>query len=543
MIDAVAKNDREIPHPIETGFKIGQDNIQPFGLDIHNPVFLFSSVSIAVFVTLTLAFQERAVAFFGWLLPFLTSAFDWFFLSVADVFLLFCLYLMVSPLGKIRLGGRNAAPDHGYAGWFAMLFAAGIGIGLMYFGVAEPMTHYSSSLGGTVVENGGRIDSAPLDAAVDDPKAARDLAMAATILHWGLHGWAVYAVIGLALAFFGYNRGLPLTLRSTFYPILGERVWGWWGHAADILAVLATLFGLVTSLGLGTEQGLAGLNHLFGWDTGNAAKISLMAFVTLCAMTSVLRGLKGGVEILSKINIVMAVLLLLFVIVAGPTADIFDTMVSGGIAYVNDLLALSMPFARQDGNFADNWTAFYWAWWFSWSPFVGMFIARISRGRTIREFIFCVILLPTIVCFVWISAFGGTAISRVIADAADPIKDAALELKLFHLLAGLPLASVTSFLGIILVLVFFVTSSDSGSIVIDTITAGGKTESPIPQQVFWCGIEGIVAGTLLLVGGVNALSALQAMVVSSGLPFAIVLLVSMASLWIGLRESMREDAI
>ena len=523
----------------ETDFEVGQDNITPFGLDIHNPVFLISGLSIIAFVVVTLMFQEGATEFFGWLRPFLTSTFDWFFLASANIFVLFCLFLMVSPLGKVRLGGPDAKPEYSYKGWFAMLFAAGMGIGLMFFGVSEPMSHFGSSMGGVSVENGVRTDWAPLGAASGDVDAARNLGMAATIFHWALHPWAIYAVVALSLAFFTYNRHLPLTLRSAFYPIFGDRVWGWTGHIIDTLAVFATLFGLATSLGFGTQQALAGLNHLFDVPTGDVAKVVLIAAITGAALVSVLRGLDGGVKILSELNIALAALLLIFVIVVGPTAAIFETIISGGMAYVKEIIPLSMPFGREDANFSQGWTSFYWAWWISWSPFVGMFIARVSRGRTVREFVFCVIIIPTLVSVLWMGAFGGTAITQVVADAAAPVGKAALELKLFEMLAPLPLASITSLLGIVLVIVFFVTSSDSGSLVIDTITAGGKTDAPASQRVFWCVFEGLVAATLLLVGGAQSLTALQAMSVSTGFPFTIVLLVMCVSLYIGLRRAAR----
>ncbi|MCR9134647.1 MAG: BCCT family transporter [Alphaproteobacteria bacterium] len=539
MTDTTESPGAEAPHPIETDFKIGQHNITPFGLDIHNPVFLVSGLTIIAFVLITLMFQEAATGFFGWLRPFLTATFDWFFLSAANIFVLLCIALMITPLGAIRLGGDDATPDYGYIGWFAMLFAAGMGIGLMFFGVSEPMSHFASSMGGTAAEGGVRTDWAPLGAAAGDTAAARDLGMAATIFHWALHPWAIYAVVALSLAFFTYNRGLPLTLRSAFYPILGERIWGWWGHVIDILAVFATLFGLATSLGFGTEQALAGLNYLFGWSTGNGAKVILIAAITALALISVVRGLDGGVKVLSEVNIALAALLLVFVLLVGPTGDIFATIFSGGAAYVSNIVPLSMPFGREDTNFSQGWTSFYWAWWISWSPFVGMFIARVSRGRTVREFVFCVIVIPTIVCIFWMGVFGGTAITQVVADASAPVKDAALELKLFEMLKPLPLAGITSFIGIVLVLVFFVTSSDSGSLVIDTITAGGKTDAPVSQRVFWCTFEGIVAATLLLVGGAGALTALQAMAVSTGFPFTIVLLVMCVSLVIGLNQARK----
>ncbi len=539
MADTSIPPEEEIPHPIETDFDIGEQNIQPFGLDIHNPVFPISGISIVAFVLITLMFQEAAGQFFGDLRNMLTSSFDWFFLGAANIFVLLCIALMITPLGKIRLGGDDAVPDYSYLGWFAMLFAAGMGIGLMFFGVSEPMSHYASSLGGTAADGGARTDWAPLGAAAGDAAAARDLAMAATIFHWALHPWAIYAIVALSLAFFTFNRGLPLTLRSAFYPILGERVWGWWGHIIDTLAVFATLFGLATSLGFGTEQALAGLNYLFGWGTGPAAKVILIGAITALATISVLRGLDGGVKVLSEINIAMAALLLLFVIIVGPTGEILSTIGTGGVAYVKELIPLSNPFGREDTNFSQGWTAFYWAWWISWSPFVGMFIARVSRGRTVREFLFCVILIPTLVCVLWMGAFGGTAISQVSADAEAAVAAAPLELKLFEMLKPLPLAAITSFIGIVLVLVFFVTSSDSGSLVIDTITAGGKTDAPVSQRVFWCTFEGVVAATLLLVGGSAALSALQAMAVSTGFPFTIVLLAMCVSLVMGLMDSQK----
>ena len=540
MTNSTENSGADVPQPDDIDFEIGQDNITPFGLDIHNPVFLISGLSIVAFVILTLMFQEGATAFFGWLRPFLTSTFDWFFIGAGDIFALFAIFLIVSPLGKIRLGGQDAKPDYGYIGWFSMLFAAGMGIGLMFFGVSEPMSHFASSMGGTTIENGVRTDWAPLGAAAGDAIAARNLGMAATIYHWALHPWAIYATVALALAFFTFNRGMPLTLRSAFHPLFGDRVWGWTGHIIDILAVFATVFGLATSLGFGTQQALAGFNYLFGWGTGNFAQVLLIVIITAFALGSVVRGLDGGVKVLSELNMALAALLFLFILVVGPTGTIIETIASGGIAYVKNLIPLSMPFGREDVNFSQGWTAFYWAWWISWSPFVGMFIARVSRGRTVREFMICVVLIPTVVCVLWMGTFGGTAIAQVIADAAAPVKSAALELKLFEMLKPLPLASISSFIGIVLVIVFFVTSSDSGSLVIDTITAGGKTDAPVSQRVFWCSFEGLVAATLLLVGGAQGLTAVQAMAVSTGFPFTIVLLGMCISLYMGLRQAHKE---
>jgi BCCT family betaine/carnitine transporter len=524
-----------------TDYEVGQDNITPFGLDIHNPVFLISGISIAAFIIITLMFQQGSAEFFAWLRPAITSSFDWFFLSAGNFFVLFALVVCISPLGRVRLGGQDATPDFGYIGWFSMLFAAGMGIGLMFFGVSEPMSHFASSMGGIAVGDGGiRTDWAPLGAAAGDVEAARDLAMAATIYHWGLHPWAMYAVVGLGLAFFSFNCKLPLTLRSVFYPLLGDRVWGWPGHLIDIIAVFATLFGLATSLGFGTQQALAGFNFLYGWGTGSVAIVLLITFITAIALVSVIRGLDGGVKVLSEINMGLALLLLAFIFLVGPTGEIISTIVSGTGAYIADFIPLSMPFGREDANFSQGWTSFYWAWWISWSPFVGMFIARVSRGRSVRQFIICVILIPTALCILWMATFGGTALTQVIADSSATVGSAAQEIKLFHMLSDFPLSGFLSLIGIVLVLVFFVTSSDSGSLVIDTITAGGKTDAPVSQRVFWCTFEGLAAAVLLLVGGAEALSALQAMAVSTGLPFTIVLLAMCVSLWIGLSRAAKE---
>ena len=521
---------------IETDYTLGQDNIQPklgpFSLDIHNPVFVISGLTIVAFVFFALALPAQAELFFGWLRPALTSTFDWFFLVAGDIFVLVALALIVTPLGKVRIGGMDATPDYSYAEWFAMLFAAGMGIGLMFFGVAEPISHFLSSVG----EDAGAPDSwAPLAGAPGEEPEARRLGMAATIFHWGLHPWAIYAIVGLSLALFAYNKGLPLSVRSIFYPIFGERIWGWTGHIIDTLAVFATLFGLATSLGIGAEQANAGLEFLFGIPVNDVSKVLLIVGITAIALVSVIAGLDAGVKRLSEINMILAALLLGFVIVAGPTLAIATGFFGNLLAYAEYLPALSNPFGREDTNFSQGWTAFYWAWWISWSPFVGMFIARVSRGRTVREFITCVLLIPSAVSVLWMTAFGGTGVS-MLNEGYQALADAPLELKLFSMLDNLPLAGITSFVGIVLVIVFFVTSSDSGSLVIDTITAGGKIDAPLSQRVFWATFEGLVAIALLLGGG---LGALQAASVSTGLPFAIVLLLGTFALIKGLLSEPR----
>jgi len=526
--------------PIDTDYQVGQDNILlnvgPFGLDIHNRVFAISALTIIAFVLLTLMFQNQVEPLFSGVRGWLTSNVDWFFISAANVFVLLSIALVVSPLGRVRLGGTEATPDYSYLSWFSMLFAAGMGIGLMFYGVSEPLTHFGTSFAGTAAENGVRTDWAPLGGAVGNAESAERLAMAATIYHWALHPWAIYAVMGLGLALFSFNKGLPLTIRSVFYPILGERVWGWPGHIIDILAVLATLFGLATSLGLGASQAASGLHYLFGVPLGVTTQVLLVIGITALALISVIKGLDAGVKKLSEINMVLAGLLLLFVVVIGPTWAIATGFIDNIIAYFRYLPELANPVGREDSNFTSGWTAFYWAWWISWSPFVGMFIARVSRGRTVREFIISVLLIPSIAGAFWMTVFGGTAIKQVVVDGYQNVVEADLPLQLFSMLDVLPMSTITSFIAIVLVIVFFVTSSDSGSLVIDVISAGGKVDAPTPQRVFWCLFEGLVAIALILGGG---LVALQAMAVSTGLPFTFVLLVAAFSTVKGLMSEPR----
>lgn len=549
-------NDNESPEPligedgipapsgptdlIDTDYVVGQDNFSGqlvIKLDIHSKVFLISAGTILLFVLLTLALQEEAGAVFTAMRDGLTQNMAGFLLAAANIFVVLCIALIVSPLGKIRLGGKDAKPDYTYTGWFAMLFAAGMGIGLMFYGVAEPMSHFSAAHEGIVVgENGIRTDWAPLGGAAGNAQEALSLGMAATIFHWGLHPWAIYAIVSLALALFSYNKGLPLSMRSIFYPLLGERVWGWPGHIIDVLAVFATMFGLVTSLGIGAQQASAGIEQLFGVPVTNLSMVVLIIAITAVALWSVVAGVDKGVQQLSKVNMFLALLLLLFIIIVGPTIAILKGYFANLWSYASHLPALANPFGREDRNYMEGWTAFYWAWWISWSPFVGMFIARISRGRTVREFLIAVLLVPSLVSVLWMTAFGGTAIHQVVVENFTGVQDAALELQLFTMLGQFPWAAISSFLGIVLVILFFITSSDSGSLVIDTITSGGKVNAPVSQRVFWAVLEGVLAIALLLGGG---LVALQAMAVSTGLPFTIVLLVGCVAIVKGLMSEPR----
>ena len=507
-----------------TDYTVGQDNVQKWGFDVHNPVFGISASLIGLFLgAILLVEPETSKSFLDGIKWWIIGAFDGLFMWSANIFVIFCLGLIVSPYGKIRLGGDDAKPDYSRMSWIAMLFAAGMGIGLMFWGVAEPVAYYT-----------GWYET-PLNVIANTPEAAK-LALGATMFHWGLHPWAIYGVVALSLAFFAYNKGLPLSMRSVFYPILGDRTWGWAGHIVDILAVLATLFGLATSLGLGAQQAASGFHHIFGIENGLFLQITIIIVVTLLAVVSVVRGIDGGVKVISNINMLLALVLLIFVILV-TFAVSMGTVPTTIMSYIENIIPLSNPIGREDEAWMHGWTVFYWAWWISWSPFVGMFIARISRGRTIREFITAVLLVPTSVTILWMSVFGGVAIDQVANNVgtlgSEGLTD--VPLAMFQMFDSLPMGEVLSMLAIVLVLVFFITSSDSGSLVIDSITAGGKVDAPIPQRVFWALIEGAIAAALLWVGGTQAIEALQAGAISTALPFTIILLVMCVSLIMGLR--------
>ncbi len=478
---------------------------------------------LTAFVAGVLAFRDAAAGAFDALYAWLTSTFDWVFMAAGNVFVLFCLLLLATPLGRVRLGGPAARPDYSIWSWFAMLFTAGIGIGLMFFGVAEPLDHFRNP---------------PFGVEAADTAAAQGLAVAAAIFHWGMHPWAMFAVVAVALAFAAYNLGLPLTLRSAFYPVLGEAVWGWFGHVIDILAVFATLFGLATSLGLGAEQTAAGLAHLFGVPATDTTKVLLIAGITSIALVSVVAGMDKGVKRLSQANLLLALLLLAFVLAVGPTLDLFAGFVASIGHYLAAIGPLSNWAGRDDFDFLHGWTTFFWAWWLSWSPFVGMSIARVSRGRTVRGLVGCLLVVPVLLSALWFNTFGATALSLYLdgghTGAIEAVQAQQPELALFRMLEVLPLSGVTSSIGIVLVIIFFVTSSDSGSLVIDAITAGGKLDAPVAQRVFWCAFEGIVAITLLVSGG---LVALQTAALTTGFPIALVLIAMCYSIWKGLRAA------
>ena len=520
-----------------------------FGLEIYlTPVFVISSIAIIAFVIGSLVFQEGATKLFGALRVWLTTNLDWLFMITTNLVFLFCVVVAISPLGKVRLGGADAKAEYSYLTWLAMLFAAGVGIGLLFFGVSEPITYFQggsySPLGIETVYDAETVYTAGNVPDAGDPKvqAVSDLAIAATVFHWGLQGWAIYGIVGLSLAFFAYNRGLPLLIRSAFYPILGDRIWGWPGHIIDTFAIFAGIFGLATSLGLGVQQVTAGLNYLFGIPANGLTMVLLIVFITAIAMASVMTGINVGIKRLSQFNIILAFVLLLAVIILGPTLYIFRSIFTSLGTYVMKIVPLSNWIGREDTGFFHEWTTFYWAWWIAWAPFIGTFIARISKGRTVREFVIFVLFLPTLLCLIWFSAFGGTALHQFLTGGSTGVTDQVetynYELALFKMFEGLPWTTLLSCIGMTLTIIFFVTSSDSGSLIIDIIAAGGKVDAPIPQRVFWCTAEGLVAIALLLGGG---LKSLQAASLATGFPFAIVLLGMAVCVWIGLSQEVRES--
>jgi choline/glycine/proline betaine transport protein len=490
-----------------------------FHLDVHPWVFFISAGLIILFVVVAILFQTYLGNFFQVLQGAMSRYAGWFFIWTMNIVLVFVLALLLSRFGDIRMGGPDARPTFSTLSWFAMLFSAGMGIGLLFYGVAEPMFHYAAN----PLAEPGTTDAA---------RKAMDI----TFLHWGLHPWGIYTLVALSLAFFSFNKGLPLSIRTAFYPLFGEKIHGGIGNAIDIMATVATLFGVATSLGLGVQQVNAGLDHLFGIGQTRLIQVSLIAAITAVATWSVIRGLDKGIRRISEINIVFAGALALFVFILGPTLFILDALLENIGYYFQHLPQLSTwNETYEQSRWQHGWTIFYWSWWIAWSPFVGMFIARVSYGRKIREFILGVMLVPTFVTFLWITIFGNTALNIEMFGAGG-IAAAVQEnipVSLFLLLEHFPLSALTSGLGIAVVVTFFVTSSDSGSMVIDIITSGGNPDPPVFSRLFWAIMEGAVAGALLLGGG---LVALQTATITTGLPFALVILGMCFALYKGLSE-------
>ena len=492
---------------------------------VSKPVFLTSALLIIAFIIFGAFFNEQAELVFNQAKAFVSVRFGWFFIVVVNLALVMSIYMIFSRYGDIRLGHQTEKPEYNLVSWIGMLFSAGIGIGLLYWGTAEPLYHFMAP---------------PLG----EPEtiAAAKQAMNISFLHYGLHVWAIYGMVALSLAYFHYRVGLPLAIRSTLYPLIGKKIYGPMGHTVDTLAVFGTMFGVVTTLGLGVLQINSGLNTLFGIPNTITVQIILIAFITMLAGLSLFMGLDKGIKRLSDINILFTAVLLSFVIILGPTQFIVNSFIENIGNYLHQVIPLGMWTESYNGeeNWQSSWTIFYWAWWISWSPFVGVFVARISRGSTIREFILGVLLIPITILFLWFTAFGGSAIHLEMLAAVDPTMaspglieavKADTGSAIFKLMESYPLTSAVNLLIVVMIVLWFVTSSDSASFVIDMLTSGGDTNPPKIQRLFWAGTEGVIAAVLLAAGG---LGALQAASIVSGFPFAIVIVIMMYSLLRGL---------
>lgn len=495
------------------------------GMVVNKTVFFSAIAVIILSVGFTLIFEEQADYYFGMAQTYVSEHGGWIYTLAVNLFIVFCLYMAFGKFGKIRLGDKNSKPEFSLYGWFAMLFSAGIGNGLVLFSIADPVRDFLN----------------PPRLAGEDPALIAQEAINFSFLHHGIHGWAIYSVVGLSLAYFTFNRKMPLTLRSVFYPILGNRIYGWMGDVIDIMAVITTLFGLATTIGFGVGQINSGFTHVFGVPSSLFYQIIIILGVTAAATLSAFSGVNKGVQMLSKLNVRVAMIIFLLVLILGPTTFIFRSYIQNLGSYLTHFVEMSTWTESLQGT---DWqkmrTIMYWGWWISWSPFVGTFIARISKGRTIKEFILCVLILPALVTFLWFSAFGGTTMrdillgdTAMIAAVNDNISTA-----LYVFFDKFPLAIVLKSLGVILICSFIITSADSGALVVNSITSGGKLKTPPFQRVIWAVATGVIAAVLMYGGGLNAL---QTVVTISGLPFAILLIMMCFSLYRGMNEDFEKS--
>ncbi|KAF0284089.1 BCCT family transporter [Spiribacter roseus] len=501
-----------------------------FFATVNPTVFTASALIVGGFLAFGILLPAQATALFEAVHDLITAYLGWSYLVVVTFFVGFLIWLGLSRYGRIRLGQPGDRPHFRFSAWFAMLFSAGMGIGLVFWSVAEPILHYQNPPTGP----GGTREAA-------------GQAMIYSFFHWGLHAWAVYVVLGLSVAYFSFRHQLPLTIRSIFYPLIGDRIHGPIGHAIDTLAVFGTLFGLATSLGFGAMQLNTGLNELLGMPVGPVWQVGIIATITGFAVVSVISGLDRGLKWLSVFNLSLALLLLAFIFMAGPSLFLIRFLLESVGGYFQQLVGLSLSTgALQGTQWHEDWTMFYWGWWIAWSPFVGLFIARISRGRTIREFIGGVLALPTLFVFAWLTVFGGTALHLEVFGGNAGIAAAVSEdttVALYRTLDALPWSTLTSALATLLIATYFVTSSDSGTFVVDSLISRGATHSPRRQRVIWGITEGAVAATLLLIGGETALQGLQTGALTAGLPVAVILVVCCFSLMRALRYESTESDI
>lgn len=497
---------------MKTGFLKGMN---PF-------VTLVAFATTVLFLGYTLLFQETAQIAIDNVRSFITYYFSWYYVLLGAGFLVFNVWVAASPYGKLRLGNSTTKPEYSYFTWFAMLYAAGQGIGLIFWSIAEPMFHFQSN---------------PFSAGQTAEAAVA--AMRISFFHWGLHAWSIYCIVAVCLAYAAYRKGLALTIRSTLEPILGNKIHGRMGDSVDLLAILATIFGIATSLGLGVKQINAGLNYVFGIDISISVQLGLIAIITVVAICSVVSGVGRGIKIFSQLNFWLSIILMIFFLIWGPSRYLILLLIESTGDYIQNFIPLSL---WTDANHQDPaawtgwksswqgwWTVFYWGWWISWAPFVGVFIARISKGRTLREFILGVILVPTIFTFLWLALFGGTAISidlfgnGGVGKAVTENLATALYVT-FELMNVGDLAMVIGTLGTVLVSTYFITSSDSGTLVLTTIMSNGNPHPPIRHRITWGLLEGLVAAILLVAGGSAALSTLQTASIAASLPFSFIMI-------------------
>ncbi len=503
-------------------------NFVKWGFDMNLFVSLVAALLVGGFITFTLVKPDLAAKTFSDMNSLLNQKFNWLYIFTINAAVVFLLAMGFSKLGKIRLGGFTAKPEYSNFSWYAMLFSAGIGIGIFFYGVAEPIYHLSIP---EALQTGSAFDNFKM-----------------MYLHWGAHAWSLYGLVAIGLGYFSFNLHLPLSFRSLFYPIIKDKIFGIWGDIIDTFAVLAVLFGLATSLGLGAKQINSGLNYAFGVPNHESVQIILIAVITFLATLSVVSGISKGIKFLSQANTVISAVFLFFILIIGPTGYILSTYLSSMGVYIKEFINIGLftGITPETIEWQGGWTIFYWAWWISWTPFVGTFIARISKGRTIREVAIGTIILPTLIITLAMTILGATGISLneaydgVIAQAISANIATAMFEMIKYLVSNPILKMGMYLIAVIAIVLFFVTSSDSGSLVVDNLTSGGKEDSPKTQRVFWAVMEGVIALSVLLLGGERALTTLQSAVVITGFPFAILLLIMMFSLSKELKKSYRK---
>ncbi|GAA2096959.1 MULTISPECIES: BCCT family transporter [Brevibacterium] len=504
------------------GVRLGSGNIAP-------RVFWPALSVIVLIAAVAMIFPDPTGRALQAINDWIVSTFGWYYMLVIAGFIVFSVFIGLSRFGTIKLGNDDDKPEFSWLTWFCMLFAAGMGIGLVFYGVGEPLSYAS-------------FDPKPGWSA--DPSEQAGLAMAQSFVHWGLHPWSIYAVIGLGIAYAIHRRGRPISIRWALEPLFGKAVKGWVGDLIDILAIFGTLFGIATSLGLGVQQIAAGMRAIGIVETVDiTVLIVLIVVITFIALGSVVSGVGKGMKWLSNINLSLAAVFMITILVMGPTLFLLRNFVESLGVYLANLMNMTFDTAALTGaegqDWNSTWTLFYWGWWIAWAPFVGVFIARVSRGRTIREFVIGVLLVPTAMGMLWLSVLGGTAIHRQLFTD-DPLVPAgesvSSDAALFDLVSGLPMGGILSVAAIILVAIFFVTSSDSGSLVIDMLASGGHPNPPTWSRVLWGTLEGLIAIALLWSGG---LEALQAASLATALPFSVVLVLMCLALFRALREEMR----